>query len=183
LITHGNQDHILLETLLQLRRPFLQPSTRFHANSNNRPRVSGALADNCLKSYRQHWRGWLSGALRKEACLILTTEKMYEFDLRGFVIYPAILPKSMFDRMVHLLEGVSGAKGSGKFSFLELDPIFMEVLAYPPTIEILKVLLGQWLRFDHTFGIRMTSTAPARELMHNGLIHWKTNARFGISGR
>ncbi len=98
----------------------------------------------------------------------MTPEKMYEFDLRGFVIYPSMLPKSMVDRMVRLLQDVKGAKESGKFSFLKLDPIFMEVLAYPPTIEILKALLGEWLRFDHTFGMHMTSATPVQEGLHGG---------------
>src|SRR6266542_6746999 len=42
------------------------------------------------------------------------------------------------------------------------------VLAYPPTIEILKALLGEWLRFDHTFGMHMTSATPVQEGLHGG---------------
>jgi hypothetical protein len=61
-----------------------------------------------------------------------------------------------------------GAAKNGKFSFFEMDRFFMELMARPRTIGILKAMLGEWLRFDHAFGIQMTRAESIQENLHAG---------------
>ncbi|RSL18643.1 phytanoyl-CoA dioxygenase PhyH [Edaphobacter aggregans] len=99
---------------------------------------------------------------------MMTTDDLYEFDLNGYIIYRNFLSTRDIHRALTILKNCHGAKGSGKFSFFELDSFFMELMAHPRTIGILKIMLGDWLRFDHAFGLKMTKKEPIHENLHAG---------------
>jgi hypothetical protein len=99
---------------------------------------------------------------------MMTVEEMYEFDLNGYIVYPGILAADEVARIRGILDGVRGSEGSGKFSFFDLDPCFMELMARPQVLGILRSLLGEWLRFDHAFGIEMTEGRGVTEWLHAG---------------
>jgi Phytanoyl-CoA dioxygenase (PhyH) len=99
---------------------------------------------------------------------MMTLEDIYEFDLRGYIIYRNVLSLEEVDRIRNILVNVKEAKYDGKFSFIELDPYFVELMANPYTLGILQTILGKWLRFDHAFGIKMTKDIGISENLHAG---------------
>src|SRR6267378_4589887 len=98
----------------------------------------------------------------------VTLEERYEFDLNGYIVYRNLLSREEIERINGILSDRTPASGSGKFSFFELDPLFMDLMARPQVLEILRVLLGDWLRFDHAFGLQMTQTSSIKENLHAG---------------
>jgi hypothetical protein len=98
-------------------------------------------------------------------------EEIYEFDLRGYIIYRNILSPEEVNRICNIVVNVEGTSGDGKFSFFEMDSFFIELMAHPRTINILKTILGDWLRFDHAFGLRMTKDIGITENLHAGPLH------------
>jgi len=99
---------------------------------------------------------------------MMTVEERYEFDLRGYIIYRNVLSPSEVARIRNILVNVKGAQADGKFSFVEMDPFFMELMAHPYTLSILQVILGDWLRFDHAFGLKMSKDISIFENLHAG---------------
>ncbi|HKX30622.1 MAG TPA: phytanoyl-CoA dioxygenase family protein [Blastocatellia bacterium] len=100
----------------------------------------------------------------------MTNEEIYEFDLRGYIVFREVLSPAEVGRLREILRRVQVAGGSGKFAFMELDPIFIELMAQPFILEKLRVMLGDWLRFDHAIGIQMTSSERIVENLHGGLL-------------
>jgi Phytanoyl-CoA dioxygenase (PhyH) len=99
---------------------------------------------------------------------MITREELYEFDLRGFVVCRQVLSRQEVARCLASTDGCQAAKHNGKFSFFELDPFFVELMARPRTLGILKAMLGEWLRFDHAFGLWMTRDEEISENLHGG---------------
>jgi hypothetical protein len=99
---------------------------------------------------------------------MMTVEEMYEFDLNGYIVYRQVLSSDEVDRARRVLSEVRGSEGSGKFAFFDRDPLFVELMARPQVVDILKGLLGEWLRFDHAFGIEMTDERSVTEFLHAG---------------
>lgn len=89
----------------------------------------------------------------------MNLEERYEFDLNGYISCRKVLSQGEIERINGILSDRTPARGSGKFSFFELDPLFMDLMVRPQVLDILRVLLGDWLRFDHAFGIQMTQTS------------------------
>lgn len=90
---------------------------------------------------------------------MMTVEEMYEFDLNGYIVYRNVLSQDEVDKINTIIDnaggGGTGAVGKRKFKFFHLDSYFMELMAHPRTLGILKTMLGKWLRFDHAFGLEM----------------------------
>ncbi|MXY48552.1 MAG: hypothetical protein F4Y38_04530 [Gemmatimonadetes bacterium] len=42
-----------------------------------------------------------------------------------------------------------------QFQFITLDPVFMELMAHPGTLRIIRTMIGEWMRLDHAYGIQM----------------------------
>jgi ectoine hydroxylase-related dioxygenase (phytanoyl-CoA dioxygenase family) len=99
---------------------------------------------------------------------MMTIAERYEFDLRGYIICRNVLSSEEVKRICNILVNIKGAKDDGKFSFLKLDPYFMELMAHPYTLSILQTILGSWLRFDHAFGLKMTKDISISENLHAG---------------
>jgi phytanoyl-CoA dioxygenase PhyH len=99
---------------------------------------------------------------------MMNMEEIYEFDLRGYIIYRNVLSLEEVERSRNILADVKGAKGDGKFSFVELDTYFIELMAHPRALSALQTILGNWLRFDHAFGIKMTKDIGIAENLHAG---------------
>ncbi|MCA1595515.1 MAG: phytanoyl-CoA dioxygenase family protein [Chloroflexi bacterium] len=41
-------------------------------------------------------------------------------------------------------------------------------MAHPRTLQIMRVMIGDWLRLDHAYGIQMTRQMTIRENLHGG---------------
>jgi hypothetical protein len=99
---------------------------------------------------------------------MMRLEEAYEFDLNGFIIVRGHLSPAEVQKAQALVEPCMPAKGSGKFSFMEMSPFFLELMAKAQTLDKLRPLLGDWLRFDHAFGLKMTQAEPIMENLHAG---------------
>lgn len=97
----------------------------------------------------------------------MTDAEIYEFDLNGVIVYPQLISAAEVAEMNHILDArIEGFPQN--FGFLHLDPIFMQLMAHPRMLDILRVMIGDWLRLDHAYGIQMTTDTPAHENLHGG---------------
>jgi len=99
----------------------------------------------------------------------VTEAEIYEFDLNGYILYRDLIPAGDLRRMNEIIDANLDERNPGNFSFLDLDAIFMEVMALPLTLRIMRVIIGDWMRLDHAYGIQMTSDMDTRENLHGGL--------------
>ena len=99
----------------------------------------------------------------------MTEAEIYEFDLNGIIIYRNLIAPELVRRMNQLIDVDQGDQFPHSFQFLHLDPCFMELMAHPRTLQIIRVMIGDWLRLDHTYGLQMTRESEVRENLHGGL--------------
>ncbi|NEO98462.1 MAG: phytanoyl-CoA dioxygenase family protein [Symploca sp. SIO2E9] len=109
--------------------------------------------------------------LNKET-LNMKIDEIYEFDLNGYIVYRNFLSQSDVQKINNILDDakVKIEPKMGKFSFLPLSPYFFDLMAHPKTLEILRVMLGDWFRFDHAIGLEMDKTSKACQPIHAGLL-------------
>ena len=91
----------------------------------------------------------------------MTEAEIFEFDLNGVIIYRNMLTRDQVDHMNGILDEHLTDE-SYNFPFLDLDPVFMEVMAHPRTLNILKTMIGGWLRLDHAYGLQMDTLTVDR---------------------
>lgn len=91
----------------------------------------------------------------------MTEAEIFEFDLNGVIIYRSMLTRDQVDHMNGILDQHL-TEESYNFRFLHLDPVFMEVMAHPGTLNILKTMIGGWLRLDHAYGLQMDTLTVER---------------------
>lgn len=96
----------------------------------------------------------------------MNESERYEFDLNGIIIYRNLISdddvrsmNEIIDRYQETLEETEVFS----FSFLELDPCFMDLMAHPRTLGIMRRMIGDWLRLDHAYGLQMDTTTVERE--------------------
>ena len=99
----------------------------------------------------------------------MTEEETYEFDLNGYIIIRDLIPPADVARMNEIIDRDQDGEFPHSFQFLNLDAIFMELMAHPRTLSIMRTIIGDWLRLDHTYGLQMTSDTEVRENLHGGL--------------
>ncbi|MBI4551658.1 MAG: phytanoyl-CoA dioxygenase family protein [Candidatus Latescibacteria bacterium] len=104
----------------------------------------------------------------------MTEAEIYEFDLNGYIVYRDILSGDDVGHMNQAIDASPAGEEPSKFgfSFLDLDPCFLELMAHPRTLRIMRAIIGDWLRLDHAYGLQMT-----RETMTKG-----TEARPNLHG-
>ncbi len=101
----------------------------------------------------------------------MTKEEIYEFDLNGYIVYRDLLSAEDIVRMNRIIDADQAGKeaaNSFHFSFLDLDPCFLDVMAHPRTLQIIRVMVGDWLRLDHAYGLQLTQAMEVRENLHGG---------------
>lgn len=99
----------------------------------------------------------------------MNEEEIYEFDLNGYIIYRDLIPPADIDRMNQLIDADQGDDFPHSFGFLNLDPAFMDLMAHPRTLKIMRTIIGDWLRLDHTYGLQMNRETEVRDNLHGGL--------------
>jgi len=104
-------------------------------------------------------------------------DELYEFDLRGYKIFRGMLDTDQIQKAKGILDNIKGSTGTGKFSFFGLHPFFAELMALPRTVNIVKSLCGEYARFDHAIGLRMTKGEEQRQGLHGG--HRTSQGAFG----
>ena len=105
----------------------------------------------------------------------MTEAELYEFDLNGIIIYKDLISKDDIQKMNELIDA-DQKKNDGadkhSFSFMEIDSIFLELMAYPRTLSIIRHMIGDWLRLDHSYGLQMdkhsVEEGKTRPNLHGG---------------
>ena len=100
---------------------------------------------------------------------MMTEEEIFEFDLNGLIIYRDLIPPEDISKMNSLINADQGNEFPQSFSFLHLDPIFMNLMANPKTLDVIRSIIGDWMRLDHTYGLQMKHDSEVRENLHGGL--------------
>ena len=104
----------------------------------------------------------------------MTEAEIFEFDLNGYIVYKDMLTRDQVDHMNGILDGHLADDAHG-FPFLTLDPVFLELMAHPPTLRIIRTMIGEWLRLDHAYGLQMdrqsVERGHVRPNLHGGLRH------------
>ena len=95
--------------------------------------------------------------------------EIYEFDLNGYIIYRDLIAPADVARMNQLIDADQGGDFPHSFGFLNIDPVFMDLMAHPRTLKIMRTIIGDWLRLDHTYGLQMTRETEVRDNLHGGL--------------
>ena len=100
---------------------------------------------------------------------MMTKKEIFEFDLNGLIIYRDLISPKDVSRMNELIDTDQGNEFPQSFSFLHLDPIFMNLMANPKTLDVMRSIIGDWMRLDHTYGLQMKYDSEVRENLHGGL--------------
>lgn len=101
----------------------------------------------------------------------MTKEEIYEFDLNGYIVYRNLIPPEDVARMNRIIDADQEGKDTANgfhFSFMHLDPCFLDLMAHPRTLQIIRVMVGDWLRLDHAYGLQLRRTTEVRENLHGG---------------
>lgn len=98
----------------------------------------------------------------------MTVQQLYEFDIKGYIVVENVLAPWEIELFREILEDVKGAKGTGKFSFFDKHPCFAELMVRKPILQIISTLCGEYFRFDHALGLRMTKGLNQRQGLHGG---------------
>ena len=84
----------------------------------------------------------------------MTEAEIFEFDLNGYIVYKDMLTRGQVDHMNGILNEHIPDE-THQFQFITLDPVFMELMAHPGTLRIIRTMIGEWMRLDHAYGIQM----------------------------
>ena len=75
-------------------------------------------------------------------------EEIYEFDLTGYIVYPDLITPDDVDRMNDIIDAnLTDQMNPGHFGFFpgdgaRSDTCFLELMAHPRTLQIIRVMLG-----------------------------------------
>jgi hypothetical protein len=99
---------------------------------------------------------------------LMTDAEIYEFDLNGVIVYRDLLSSEQVAGMNRILDEQMGGEFPNHFSFIDRDPCFMELMAHPRTLDIIRTMIGDWLRLDHAYGLQMIRRMEIHENLHGG---------------
>ena len=95
----------------------------------------------------------------------MTDAEIYEFDLNGIIVYRDLIGRDDVSRLNSLIDDKivqDGKDYSHSFSFLDIDACFMDLMAHPRTLGIIRHMIGDWLRLDHHYGLQMDNTSVSK---------------------
>ena len=99
----------------------------------------------------------------------MTEAEIYEFDLNGYILYRDLIPPADVDRMNAILDDNITLETPNHFGFAHWDPIFLELMAHPRTLHIMRTIIGDWMRLDHAYAIKLNKEDNAHDNLHGGL--------------
>jgi len=92
----------------------------------------------------------------------LTAQQRYFFDLNGYLVLDGVLPRRDVEHLDAMVEaqrlmppGPSIQSQRFGDEFLRWDQGFRDLLDHPAVLPLLRDLVGDYLRLDHAYGIRM----------------------------
>lgn len=99
---------------------------------------------------------------------MMTQPEIYEFDINGVIIYRNLISPEKVREMNRIIDAMIDPNVKFGFNFIDYDPIFMELLEHPRTMNILRTMVGDWFRLDHAYGIQLSKGNPERDNLHGG---------------
>ncbi|MEE2657653.1 MAG: phytanoyl-CoA dioxygenase family protein [Candidatus Latescibacterota bacterium] len=93
----------------------------------------------------------------------------YEFDLNGFIVYRDMIAPDDLRDMNEIMDAHQHEGQRAHHGFMDFDPIFLELMAHPRTLNIIRTIIGNWLRLDHAYAIELTKDTEVKENLHGGL--------------
>jgi hypothetical protein len=106
----------------------------------------------------------------------LTAQQRYFFDVNGYLVLDGVLPRRDVEHLDAMVEaqrlmppGPSIQSQRFEDEFLRWDPLFRDLLDHPAVLPILRDLLGDFLRLDHAYGIRMAPRSSGLGLHGGGM--------------
>jgi ectoine hydroxylase-related dioxygenase (phytanoyl-CoA dioxygenase family) len=98
----------------------------------------------------------------------MTEAEIYEFDLNGYIVYRNLMDSETVKRLNAILDARMNGEFPNSFGFIDADPAFMELMAHPRTLRIMRTMIGDWLRLDHAYGLQMIKGMGVHENLHGG---------------
>jgi hypothetical protein len=98
----------------------------------------------------------------------VTKDELFEFDIRGYLVCRQALSLDEVEDLNRTVDDRLGAHTPMVFSLLDMGSTFVELMARLHTLEIIRTMVGDGLRFDHGFGLHMTSDMKINENLHGG---------------
>ena len=95
--------------------------------------------------------------------------EIYEFDLNGYIVFRDLIPPADVTKMNAILDANLTSETRDHFGFVQWDPIFLELMAHPRTLGIMRTIIGDWLRLDHAYSIQLDADSDVHENLHGGL--------------
>lgn len=96
--------------------------------------------------------------------LPLTAEQIYfEMDVQGYVILPNVLDAETVAILNRRIDTHQGTVRPAKFPYLEIDPLFMNFIAHPVLMQLMRHWLGDRFRLDHAYGMQMMRQVEGQE--------------------
>lgn len=90
----------------------------------------------------------------------------YLLDSIGFLRYPAFLSATQVELANERIDELIPRSIQCNFRFLDLDPLFLDLLSHPTVMEICSALMGCGFRFDHVLGRQQGVQEPPN--LHGG---------------
>ena len=97
----------------------------------------------------------------------MTPEEIFEFDLRGFIIFRGLLDGGALMTLNKALARVAPSDPQ-QFAFIEKDPAFMDLMEHPRILSALRLMIGDWFRLDHVYAITMKKGTGGTPTLHGG---------------
>lgn len=97
----------------------------------------------------------------------VTGQQLYTLDSLGLVVARDIIPKSKLKELNRLIDAHINKRSPGKFTIMDIDDVFLELMAMPWVVSICKKIIGPNFRFDHAFGLQQPGEGVALNL-HGG---------------
>ncbi|NKB72745.1 MAG: hypothetical protein GKR89_37210 [Candidatus Latescibacteria bacterium] len=98
----------------------------------------------------------------------MTEAEIYEFDLNGYIVYPDLIAPPDLARMNQIVDDNIDENTRKHFGFAHFDPVFLDLMAHPRTLNIMRTIIGDWLRLDHAYAIELHADSEVRANLHGG---------------
>lgn len=84
----------------------------------------------------------------------LDPRELYEFDLCGYVILRGVFAPEVVDAMNACIDRNQADEIRFKFPFLQMDPMFWDVMTNDRILGVCRDVIGDQFRMDHAFGVQ-----------------------------
>lgn len=99
---------------------------------------------------------------------MMTREELYEFDLNGYIIWRSVLAPDYVRKLNEIIDTDLAGEFPRVLRFMDKHPVFLELMEQPFMLGKLRSMIGNWFRYDHAYGLQMTTDTEINENLHGG---------------